>query len=185
MCRTTHISVLVMAPLLRRKGVFGGSVASASAISWVRHSGVELCRCGSLPNWPNWAAHPAPPRSRDAACTSPLAPGRRMSSRCRYLHDIDSNRDIGRQNVHASQPSVVGNRWPPGAPGGRTGPWGPRLVELTGLPERTVLALADGRRPRGATVRRSLVALRAVANTDPLACLLDRRGIPALCGAGL
>ena len=48
-----------------------------------------------------------------------------------------------------------------------------RLAELTGLPTRTVEALAAGRAPRWATVERALLALRVTAAYDPLAYLLD------------
>lgn len=50
----------------------------------------------------------------------------------------------------------------------------PRLRELTGLPPRTARALAAGRRPRGATLRRALEVLRTVAGDDPVAFLLDQ-----------
>ena len=48
-----------------------------------------------------------------------------------------------------------------------------RLAELTGLPTRTVEALAAGRAPRWATVERALLALRVTTAYDPLAYLLD------------
>jgi hypothetical protein len=49
----------------------------------------------------------------------------------------------------------------------------PRFASLTGLPERTVRALASGRRPRGSTVRKVWLAISGHFGSDPLPGLLD------------
>ncbi len=49
----------------------------------------------------------------------------------------------------------------------------PLMVELCGIPERTVRAFSSGRRPSAGTARRAMTALEARIGADPLPKLLD------------